>query len=686
MSNVGRAFAMAAERRNKDSGKWWQKALVYAAAPQIVGLGVEAVKEGGKALFLGQNSKDLFQTARGQDLLNDINAINNLKNTRANQEKAMTRDGGTISDWAYNDQVKKLRESINQRPELVGATEIEKEEIYFDMLRRNEKSFRETANKFQTDWYADTDKYQNIPTRKEALAKIESGTGFYSKSGIGRFGTMLRHRFDKKDIELEKNLSLMEAFYGSDYKNHTVEEFKKTLEGYDEDINELRTGYYGSYNTSTQGMNRLIDKAANDSSNLTYTEVKANAQKTQLVKKQVRHYISDIKNQNTSKALEAYVSANSSKLPDLIANMTTIEEVKSGQININDKITTLYADQVLGPLAGEITKRGFSLYTTNARSANSLDHLDNVLFQTFGGDNEDMTELGNKAFDKEDADAKARIDTIKETKKDLINSYANDFASQFNEAIYETKLSDEVSQLTPAGTARLFQEYMEFRVNNTRQSISRQKERIVSSYDDGLDFLINRLGAPNAAKYFNSSATPVDNRNGRLLADANNNKTTTTDLEQDAYGKQFNPDKIYGIMKKRINDLNITNPIEIEATIKNEITNVLEIELDKAEQLGYGKMSEDSLHGDVKNGLNLIEATLRKDYRLPAIDREDTVIGGYEEELGILLNPYKTVQKAVRERDTETLARFLTSNDAQLAAFTRTEMQNLGLNPRNFRE
>ena len=227
---------------------------------------------------------------------------------------------------------------------------------------------------------------------------------------------------------------------------------------------------------------------------------------------------------------------------------------------------------------------------------------------------------------------------------------------------------------------------MEFRVNNTRQSISRQKERIVSSYDDGLDFLINRLGAPNAAKYFNSSATPVDNRNGRLLADANNNKTTTTDLEQDAYGKQFNPDKIYGIMKKRINDLNITNPIEIEATIKNEITNVLEIELDKAEQLGYGKMSEDSLHGDVKNGLNLIEATLRKDYRLPAIDREDTVIGGYEEELGILLNPYKTVQKAVRERDTETLARFLTSNDAQLAAFTRTEMQNLGLNPRNFRE
>ena len=81
MSNVGRAFAMAAERGKKDSGKWWQKALVYAAAPQIVGLGVEAVKEGGKALFLGQNSKDLFQTARGQDLLTDINAINNLKKT-----------------------------------------------------------------------------------------------------------------------------------------------------------------------------------------------------------------------------------------------------------------------------------------------------------------------------------------------------------------------------------------------------------------------------------------------------------------------------------------------------------------------------------------------------------------------------------------------------------------------------
>ena len=110
------------------------------------------------------------------------------------------------------------------------------------------------------------------------------------------------------------------------------------------------------------------------------------------------------------------------------------------------------------------------------------------------------------------------------------------------------------------------------------------------------------------------------------------------------------------------------------------MTDILENELNKAKQQGFGRMSEDALHADVKNRLNDLETNLRRTYGLSALDREDTVIGSYEEELGILLNPYKTVQKAVREKDAKTLARFLNSNDAQLAAFTRTEMQNLGLN------
>jgi len=683
MSNVGRAFAMAAERGKKDSGKWWQKALVYAAAPQIVGLGVEAVKEGGKALFLGQNSKDLFQTARGQDLLTDINAINNLKKTRANQEKAMTRDGGTISDWAYNDQTKKLRDSLRQRPQLAGATVDEIDILYNEILNREKESFRENANKFQTDWYADTDKYQNIPTRKEALANIESGTGFYSKSGIGRFGTMMRHRFDKKDIELEKNLSLMEAFYGPDYKNRTVEEFKKTLEGYDEDINELRTGYYGSYDTSTQGINRVLDKAVQDP-NSTYTEVIANVQKQRLVERQVKQYINNLPNTNPSKALEAFIGTDGDKLPAIVANMVSPEELKSGQLNIADKINTAYVDKVLGPKAAVFRTDGKNMFVLNPKSTRALNHLDKVLFQEFGGNFENMADLTSKIYDKgvvKNQEAKDRFDLIDKKRELFLDTYAKEFSTHFINAAYETKLSNEVSRLSSAGQGKLFQEYMQYRINNTEQDLTGKSR----SYETGLEFLMNRLGTPNASNYYNKTANATDEQLGRKLTDAANG-TTTAGLEADAFGKNFNPIKAEAIIKQRIKDKNITDPVELESIIKTEMTDILENELNKAKQQGFGRRSEDALHGDVKNRLNDLETNLRRTYGLSTLDREDTVIGSYEEELGILLNPYKTVQKAVREKDAKTLARFLNSNDAQLAAFTKTEMQNLGLNPKNFRE
>jgi hypothetical protein len=621
MSNVGRAFAMAAERGKKDSGKWWQKALVYAAAPQIVGLGVEAVKEGGKALFLGQNSKDLFSTTRGQNLLTDVNAINNLKTKRARDEANMLRTHDTIKDYMVSQQEKQLRSVMEKK--LSGVTKSQFEYEFNNILSKKRDEFAQKAAEFQTNWYADTDKYATVPTVKEARANLEAGEGFYSKGGIGRFMTMARHGFDKEDLNLQKDLSLMETFYGPSYKNYTVEQFKNTLKGYGEDINELRSG---NPTLSYNAMERAINEAANDKQFPQFSAAVARQARYNNANDHYRKLKFQIANRpNLSQSLKNHI--NDVKDFEIVKRLSNynVDAENFGALVENELINNYYA--LKGPQAAKDATspsaiKGMFTAQSFKNSANQFNKLTESVVATEKYPNKNELLDNQYSKGKENKDVSALLKQLKELKVNHQGIIGKNFVADFTDVIEDNNLNINTA-LSSGGIANLAEQYFANEINFNLMLGSDGKLVYRNNSEEAnapvrRDFILSKIGTKQQRQQIMDSTTGQH----EFRSVVNNDRKMRANEE--TYGIERKFFKHRKAMVKTVLD---AVPEDSSNDQKVRLVNAYMSRIITREaELADGK----PFHMNLYNGLVTLEMDVRKDLGLPSIPVSQKVIKQYQ--------------------------------------------------------